>query len=133
MIYGIGTDIVNIQRIEDSIAKFGVSFLTKIFTENERADAEKKANPNASYAKKFAAKEALSKALGTGIGKTAGWQDIELSHTDAGQPQVILHGTAHTALQAKIPHDTNYKIDISLSDEPPYAQAFAVISLESKK
>ena len=133
MIFGIGTDIVDIKRIEKSIEKFGDSFISKIFTKKEQENAIKKAFPAASYAKKFAAKEAVSKAIGTGIGKHVSWQNIEISHTPEGQPKITLLNATNTYLVKKIPQDMNYKVDISLSDEPPYAQAFAIISLERKQ
>ena len=125
-IFGIGTDIVNIKRIENSIKKFGTNFKTKIYTKNEIKYCESKKNPNPSYAKRFAAKEAFSKALGTGIKKNISFKNIEISNNARGQPHIHLKGPIINFLKKKT-KNKKYKIYLSLSDDKPWAQATVII------
>ena len=125
MILGIGTDIVNIGRIEKLIQRFGERFLTRIFTQNEREAASLKSIQKTAYlAKRFAAKEAFSKALGTGFRHGLRFQQIEVVNDKNGKPMIQLYDYAKKILDQKTDH---YEIHLSLSDDIPYAQAFVVI------
>jgi len=126
-IFGIGTDIVNIKRMEKSIKKNGVVFKNKIFSKNEINYCEKKKNPFPFYAKRFAAKEALSKALGTGIRKGINFKNIEVHNDNFGKPSIQLKGSAADFLKKKI-KTRKYFIYLSLSDDLPWAQATVIIS-----
>ena len=126
-IFGIGTDIVNIKRMEKSIKKNGVVFKNKIFSKNEINYCEKKKNPFPFYAKRFAAKEALSKALGTGIRKDIKFKNIEIHNDSYGKPSIRLKGTVDDYLKKKIKRK-KYNIHLSLSDDKPWAQATVIIS-----
>ena len=126
-IFGIGTDIVNIKRMEKSIKKNGVVFKNKIFSKNEINYCEKKKNPFPFYAKRFAAKEALSKALGTGIRKGINFKNIEVHNDNFGKPSIRLKGSAADFLKKKI-KTRKYFIYLSLSDDLPWAQATVIIS-----
>ena len=126
-IFGIGTDIVNIKRMEKSIKKNGVVFKNKIFSKNEINYCEKKKNPFPFYAKRFAAKEALSKALGTGIRKGINFKNIEVYNDNFGKPSIQLKGSTADFLKKKI-KTRKYSIYLSLSDDLPWAQATVIIS-----
>ena len=126
-IFGIGTDIVNIKRIDRSLKKYGFNFKNKIFSKKEIIYCEKKKNSSAFYAKRFAAKEALSKALGTGIRKGISLKDIEISNNTVGKPSIILKGNVANYLKKKI-KNRKYDIHLSLSDDKPWAQATVIIS-----
>ena len=126
-IFGIGTDIVNIKRMEQSLKKNGNIFKNKIFSKNEIIYCEKKKNPFPFYAKRFAAKEALSKALGTGIRKGINFKNIEISNDIFGKPYIQLKGTTAIFLKKKI-KSKKYFIYLSLSDDIPWAQATVIIS-----
>ena len=126
-IFGIGTDIVNIKRMEKSIKKNGNSFKNKIFSKNEIYYCENKKNPFRFYAKRFAAKEALSKALGTGITKDINFKNIEITNNNYGKPSIELKGSTATFLKKKI-KSKKYFIHLSLSDDAPWAQATVIIS-----
>ena len=126
-IFGIGTDIVNIKRMEKSIKKNGNSFKNKIFSKNEICYCENKKNPFRFYAKRFAAKEALSKALGTGIRKDINFKNIEITNNNYGKPSIELKGSTATFLKKKI-KSKKYFIHLSLSDDVPWAQATVIIS-----
>jgi len=126
-IFGIGTDIVNIKRMEKSIKKNGVVFKNKIFSKNEINYCEKKKNPFPFYAKRFAAKEALSKALGTGIRKGINFKNIEVYNDNFGKPSIQLKGSTADFLKKKI-KTRKYFIYLSLSDDLPWAQATVIIS-----
>jgi len=125
-IFGIGTDIVNIKRIEKSIKSNGEKFKKKIFSKNEINYCEKKKNPFPFYAKRFAAKEALSKAIGTGIRKDIKFKNIEISNNKKGKPSIKLKGSTNLFLKKKI--KKKYFIYLSLSDDMPWAQATVIIS-----
>ena len=126
-IFGIGTDIVNIKRMEKSIKKNGIVFKNKIFSRNEINYCEKKKNPFPFYAKRFAAKEALSKALGTGIRKGINFKNIEVYNDNFGKPSIQLKGSTADFLKKKI-KTRKYSIYLSLSDDLPWAQATVIIS-----
>ena len=126
-IFGIGTDIVNIKRMEKSLKRHGIKFKNNIFSKNEIIYCEKKQNSGAFYAKRFAAKEALSKALGTGIRKGINFKNIEVHNDNFGKPSIQLKGSAAVFLKKKI-KTRKYFIYLSLSDDLPWAQATVIIS-----
>ena len=126
-IFGIGTDIVNIKRIEKILKNKQSTFKKKIFTENEILYCNNKRNPYPFYAKRFAAKEALSKALGTGINKDISFKNIQVSNDKKGKPYILLKGKTESFLKKKI-KSKNYSIHLSLSDDTPWAQATVIIS-----
>jgi len=126
-IFGIGTDIVNIKRIKKILNKNGVKFKKKIFSEKEINYCENKKNPISFYAKRFAAKEALSKAMGTGIRKGVDFKNIEISNNTSGKPSITLKGKTKDFLRKKI-KSKKYFIYLSLSDDTPWAQATVIIS-----
>ncbi|MFT6077146.1 MAG: holo-[acyl-carrier protein] synthase [Myxococcota bacterium] len=130
MIIGIGVDIVEISRIKDSIERFGEKFVERVFTKGEILNAEKKANQNIKisyYAKRFAAKEAFSKAIGLGIGRGINFTDIEIINDEKGKPKIKLASNAKSFLQNNLKQH-NFKIDVSLSDTKDLAEAFVVVS-----
>ena len=126
-IFGIGTDIVNIKRMEKSLKKNSLVFKNRIFSKKEIIYCEKKNKPSSYYAKRFAAKEALSKALGTGIRKGINFKDIEILNDRFGKPSINLKGSTANFLKRKI-KKKKYFIHLSLSDDLPWAQATVVIS-----
>lgn len=122
MIFGIGIDVVEVERVESSMAEFGERFASRVFTEAERAYCESQKRPAIHYAARFAAKEAVAKALGTGIGKDLSWLDMEIRRRDSGEPEVHLSGDG-----AKFAKDNNLgQIKISLTHAQHYAAANAV-------
>ncbi len=125
MIYGIGSDIIDIRRIKRVIKKYNIRFKKKCFHENEILKSENRLNSNESYAKRYAAKEACAKALGTGLARGIYWKDIEVRNNQYGKPYVILHKNAKRMLKQK--YDNNAKIEISLSDEKDFAIANVII------
>jgi holo-[acyl-carrier protein] synthase len=132
MIIGIGSDLVDIRRVEKVIERHGERFLGRIFTDLERAKAERRsANPRnyvATYAKRFAAKEACSKALGTGIRQGVWWRDMGVINLKGGKPSMALTGGALERLNKITPADHIAQIDLSITDDWPLAQAFVIIS-----
>jgi holo-[acyl-carrier protein] synthase len=128
MIIGIGTDLVDIRRIEKTIARHGDRFLMRIFTPIERAKAERRATRIDTYAKRFAAKEACAKALGTGFRQGVFFRDMGVVNLPSGRPTLRLTGGALVRLAAITPPGTTAQIDLALTDEWPLAQAFVVIS-----
>jgi len=128
MILGIGTDLVDIRRIEQTIARHGERFIDRIFTEVERARAERKANRIETYAKRFAAKEACAKALGTGFRQGVFFRDMGVVNLPSGKPTLHLTGGALARLRAITPAGFEAQIDLAITDEYPLAQAFVVIS-----
>tara|TARA_B100000029_G_scaffold415159_1_gene418799 strand:- start:13 stop:405 length:393 start_codon:yes stop_codon:yes gene_type:complete len=126
-IFGIGTDIVNIKRMEKSLNKYGNNFKKRIFSKNEINYCENKKNPSSFYAKRFAAKEAFSKALGTGIKGNIIFKNIEILNNKKGKPSIKLKGYVDTFLKKKI-KNKKYHIHLSLSDDKPWAQATVIIS-----
>jgi holo-[acyl-carrier protein] synthase len=132
MILGVGNDLIDIRRIERTMARFGTRFIDRIFTAVEREKSERRANTAASYAKRFAAKEACSKALGTGLRKGVFWRDMGVVNMSSGQPTMQLSGGAAERLRAITPPGMDARIDLSMTDEPPLAQATVVISAVPK-
>jgi len=126
-IFGIGTDIVNIKRIEHLLKKHGFSFKNRIFSKKEISYCEKKKNSSSFYAKRFAAKEAFTKALGTGIRKGVNLKNIEITNNVYGKPLILLKGNLSSYLKKKI-KSSKYDIHLSLSDDKPWAQATVIIS-----
>ena len=126
-IFGIGTDIVNIKRIDRSLKKHGSLFKRRIFSKKEVSYCEKKNNPSSFYAKRFAAKEAFCKALGTGIRKGVNLKNIEVSNNSQGKPTILLRGNLPNFLKRKV-RNKKYNIYLSLSDDIPWAQATVIIS-----
>jgi holo-[acyl-carrier protein] synthase len=133
VIIGIGTDLVDIRRIERTIARHGERFLNRIFTPTERALAERRNNSAETYAKRFAAKEACAKALGTGFRDGIFFRDLGVANLPSGKPTMLLTGAALVRLQAIMPHGLEAQIDLAISDEYPMAQAFVVISAVQPK
>ncbi len=128
MILGIGSDLVDVRRIEEVIARHGERFLARVFTATERARAERRARRAETYAKRFAAKEACAKALGTGMRAGVFWRDMGVVNLPSGRPTLKLTGGALARLQAITPAGCEARIDLSITDEGPLAQAFVVIS-----
>ncbi|SJZ35395.1 holo-[acyl-carrier protein] synthase [Enhydrobacter aerosaccus] len=132
MIIGIGNDLVDIRRIEKSLERFGDRFVQRIFTEIEQKRSEGRATRAASYAKRFAAKEACSKALGTGFRRGVFWRDMGVVNLKSGKPTVALTGGALARLEEITPAGMSAQIDLTLTDEFPLAQAFVIISAVAK-
>jgi holo-[acyl-carrier protein] synthase len=130
MIIGLGSDIVDVRRIARVIERHGERFLSRIYTPTERAKAERRANAVETYAKRFAAKEACAKALGTGFRSGVFWRDMGVVNLASGRPTMQLTGGALARLQTITPLGCKPRIDVSLSDEGPTAQAIVVISAE---
>jgi holo-[acyl-carrier protein] synthase len=128
MILGIGNDITDIRRIEKVIEKHGDRFLTRIFTDTERARAERRAKRVETYAKRFAAKEACAKALGTGMRSGVWWRDMGVVNLPSGRPTMKLTGGAAERLAKLTPPGFEPRIDLTITDEYPLAQAFVIIS-----
>jgi holo-[acyl-carrier protein] synthase len=132
MILGIGSDLIDIQRVARVIERHGDRFLDRVFTEAERAKAQRRAKNEkmvvATYAKRFAAKEACSKALGTGIRQGVWWRDMGVVNLPGGRPSMRLTGGARARLDAMTPAGMQAQIDLSITDDWPLAQAFVVIS-----
>ena len=132
MILGIGNDLVDIRRIEKSLERFGDRFVQRIFTDTEQQRSEGKATRAASYAKRFAAKEACSKALGTGLRRGVFWRDMGVVNLKGGKPTMTLTGGALARLQEITPPGMSPQIDLTLTDEFPLAQAFVIITAVAK-
>jgi len=127
MILGIGADLSDIRRVAATIERFGDRFKNRVFTDTERARSERKPDPSSSYAKRFAAKEACAKALGTGMRHGVFWRDMGVVNARSGQPTLALTGGAAARLAAMVPCGCRPVIHLSLTDDHPYAQAFVVI------
>src|ERR1700730_17150645 len=128
MILGVGSDLVDIRRIGAGIARFGDRFIDRIFTEAERRRCERRANPGPSYARRFAAKEAAAKALGTGFRSGVFWRDLGVVNMPSGQPGMRLTGGALQRLESITPKGMTARLDVTLTDEPPLAQAVVTIN-----
>src|SRR5215213_7534234 len=124
MILGIGSDLCDIRRIERSLARFGERFTHRIFTDGERARSDRLATRAPSYARRFAAKEACAKALGTGMHAGVFWRDMEVVNLPGGKPTMRLTGGALARLKAMAPPGHDAVVHVSLTDDPPLAQAF---------
>jgi holo-[acyl-carrier protein] synthase len=127
MILGIGSDLANIERIEQTLARFGDRFRNRVFTPTEQAKAERRADTVGTYAKRWAAKEACLKALGTGLRMGISWRDMAVSNLDTGQPVMQVTGWAQERLEQMTPPDHHAIIHVTLTDDHPWAQAFVVI------
>ena len=128
MIIGIGSDIIDARRIAKTIERHGERFLARIYTPAERAKAESRAKVAETYAKRFAAKEACSKALGTGFRAGVFWRDLGVVNLPSGKPTLVLTGNAAARLAAITPPGMRAQIDLSLTDDHPQAQAIVIIS-----
>jgi holo-[acyl-carrier protein] synthase len=133
MIIGIGSDLIDIRRIEKTLTRFGKKFEDRIFTVTELAKAESRSkggecNKAATLAKRFAAKEACSKALGTGLNQGVFWKDMAVSNLASGKPTLLLTGGAAKHLQKMTPEGMKVQIDLTMTDEYPLAQALVIIS-----
>ncbi len=127
MILGIGSDLIDIRRIETTFERHGQRFVTRVFTAEEKAKAERKPSPAAVYAKRFAAKEACCKALGTGLRKGVFFKDMGVVNLPTGQPTMILTGGAKGQLDFLTPSGMKARIHLTITDDYPLAQAFVVI------
>jgi holo-[acyl-carrier protein] synthase len=133
MILGVGSDLVDVRRIERVIAHHGDRFIMRIFTEIERAKADRRANRIETYAKRFAAKEACAKALGTGFRGGVFWRDLGVVNLPSGRPTMKLTGGALERLRAITPAGHEARIDLTITDEGPMAQALVIISAVPKE
>lgn len=127
MILGIGTDLANIERIQGTLNRFGDRFRNRVFTEVEQVKAERRKDVAGTYAKRWAAKEACSKALGTGLSMGIAWRDMSVANLRTGQPTMAVTGWAAERLAAMTPEGHEAVIHITLTDDHPWAQAFVVI------
>ncbi|KEO53240.1 holo-ACP synthase [Thioclava indica] len=127
MILGIGTDLANIERIERTLARFGDRFRNRVFTEVEQRKAERRRDVAGTYAKRWAAKEACSKALGTGLRMGISWKDMAVTNLPTGQPVMHLTGWAEDRLSDMTPEGYEALVHVTLTDDHPWAQAFVVI------
>jgi holo-[acyl-carrier protein] synthase len=127
MILGIGTDLANIDRIEATLARFGDRFRNRVFTDLEQAKADSRKDVAGTYAKRWAAKEACSKALGTGLRMGISWKDMAVSNLRTGQPVMHVTGWAAERLAQMTPAGHRAVIHVTLTDDHPWAQAFVVI------
>ncbi|MBV9551490.1 MAG: holo-ACP synthase [Alphaproteobacteria bacterium] len=130
MILGIGSDLIDIRRIEKTIERYGDKFLDRIFTETERRRCDRRTNRTASYARRFAAKEAAAKALGTGFRRGVFWRDLGVVNLPGGQPTMLLTGGALQRLEAMTPAGMAARLSVTITDEPPLAQAVVIITAE---
>ncbi|MEM7170616.1 MAG: holo-ACP synthase [Pseudomonadota bacterium] len=129
MILGIGNDLVYINRIEKTLERFGDRFVQRVFTEVEQAKSDRRAQRAASYAKRFAAKEACAKALGTGVPRAGvHWRDLGVVNLPSGRPTMALTGGAARVLEKMTPPGMTVRIDVTLTDDYPLAQAIVIIS-----
>jgi holo-[acyl-carrier protein] synthase len=128
MILGLGNDIIDIRRIEKTIARYGDRFLQRVFTEAERERSDRRAARAASYAKRFAAKEACAKALGTGLRRGVYWRDMGVVNLRSGRPTIVLTGGAAAQLQRITPRGYRPQVHVTLTDDYPLAEAVVVIA-----
>ena len=128
MILGLGNDLIDIRRIESTIARHGDRFLNRVYTDIERAKSDRRAQRAASYAKRFAAKEACAKALGTGLNHGVYWRDMGVVNLPGGKPTMALTGGALKRLEKLTPAGYRAQIDLTITDDFPLAQAIVIIS-----
>ncbi|HZT49731.1 MAG TPA: holo-ACP synthase [Hyphomicrobiaceae bacterium] len=128
MILGLGSDIIDIRRIERTLERYGERFIARVFTDTERKKSDGRIGRAASYAKRFAAKEACAKALGTGLRRGVFWRDMGVVNLRSGRPTMVLTGGAAEQLKRITPPGLEARIDVSLTDDFPLAQAIVVIS-----
>lgn len=127
MIIGLGSDLIDIRRIEKSLERFGSRFINRLFTDIEIAKSERRNQRAASYAKRFAAKEACSKALGTGIAQGVFWKDMGVENLPSGKPTIVLTNSAATQLAKLTPDGHQMVIHLTITDDYPLAQAFVIL------
>ena len=127
MIIGLGNDIVDIRRIEKTLEKFGTRFTDRVYTEIERKKSDRRAQRASSYAKRFAAKEACSKALGTGFSHGVFMKDLGVVNEPSGKPTMALTGGAAACLKRLTPHGMSARVHLTITDEYPYAHAIVMI------
>jgi len=127
MIIGLGSDLIDIRRIERSLERYGERFTQRIFTDVERARSDRRAGRAASYAKRFAAKEACAKALGTGISDGVFWRDMGVANLPSGKPTMALTGGAAVRLATLVPAGHEAVVHLTITDDFPLAQAFVII------
>ena len=127
MMIGMGSDLIDITRIEKTLERFGDRFVDRCFTDLERTKSDKRLNRAASYAKRYAAKEACAKALGTGFRKGVFWRDMGVINLPSGKPTMALTGGAAERLATLIPDGMAAQIELTITDEPPIAQAIVII------
>lgn len=132
MIIGLGSDLIDIRRVEATLERFGNRFLERVFTDIERAKSDRRRQRAASYAKRFAAKEACSKALGTGIRQGTAWRDMGVVNLPSGRPTMALTGKALETLRRLTPPGHDAVIHLTITDDHPLAQAFVVIEAREK-
>mgnify|MGYP001197912159 CR=1 FL=1 len=125
---GLGADILDIRRIEKTISRFGNKFKKRIFTNNEIKKCESRRLSLECFAKRFAAKEAAAKALGTGFRKGVYWKDLEVTNLPSGKPTINFHGNSKIHLDKLIPKGHKPNVDLTVTDEFPYAQAIVIIN-----
>jgi len=128
VIIGVGTDLLDIRRIERTLERFGERFCVRVFSDLERDRCDGRINRPARYALRYAAKEACSKALGTGFREGVFWRDIQVENLPSGKPFLTLYGGAHKRLRDLTPEAMSAEIELSLTDEYPFAHAIVVIS-----
>ena len=128
MMIGMGSDLIDIRRIEKTLERFGERFTNRVYTELERTKSDKRMNRAASYAKRYAAKEAMSKALGTGFRKGVFWRDMGVINLPGGKPTMALTGGAAARLEEITPDGMKALIELTITDEPPLAQAIVIIT-----
>ncbi|WOI54256.1 holo-ACP synthase [Parvularcula sp. LCG005] len=127
MIIGLGSDLIDIRRVEKSLERYGERFTHRVFTEVERAKSDRRHQRAASYAKRFAAKEALSKALGTGINQGVYWRDMGVVNLPGGKPTMKLTGGAAEKLRQLTPPGHQMEVHLTITDDYPLAQAFVIL------
>ena len=127
MILGIGTDLANIDRIQGVLSRYGDRFRNRVFTATEQAKASRRKDEAGTYAKRWAAKEACSKALGTGLRMGIAWRDMSVTNLSSGQPVMEVTGWAKNRLDEMTPSDHEAVVHVSLTDDHPWAQAYVVI------
>lgn len=127
MIIGLGSDLIDIRRIEKSLERHGQRFITRLFTETEQRKSEGRKQRAASYAKRFAAKEACAKALGTGLSQGVFWRDMGVANLPTGKPTMVLTGGALARLTEMTPSGRSASIHLTITDDYPLAQAFVII------
>ena len=127
MILGIGTDLVNIERVRKVLDRFGDRFEKRVFSELEIQRSRRKYDPSSSYAKRWAAKEACSKALGIGLRMGISWKEMHIVNLGSGKPELIIEGKAKDFLKCMTPNGYSSKINVSLTDDYPWAKALVII------
>jgi holo-[acyl-carrier protein] synthase len=132
VILGVGADLADIRRVAETLERFGERFTHRIFTPGERARSDRRGQRAASYAKRFAAKEACAKALGTGLRRGVFWRDMGVTNLPSGQPTLLLTGGAAARLAEMTPEGCDAHVHLSLTDDHPYAQAFVVIEARAR-